>query len=267
MRWRLPRITEASLSHDAFLGGRLLVWQPARGYRAGVDPVLLAAACTARAGDRVLDLGCGVGTAALCVGTRVGGLSLFGLERSEAMAALARRNAAQAELDLTVFEGDVAAAPASLRELSFDHVICNPPYFRRDSGSRGANAQREAAMGEDTPLAVWVDTARRRLKPNGWLTIIQRPERLPDLLSAMGGFGALALRPILPREGRDASLILLRARKGARTPMRILSPLVLHKGAAHISDEDDYAPTARDILRHAGPIDWDAGKLLGSPTV
>ncbi|MEO0916318.1 MAG: methyltransferase, partial [Pseudomonadota bacterium] len=56
---------------NAFLGGRLQVLQPAVGYRAGADPVLLAAAVDAGPGHSVLDVGCGVGTALLCLGTRV----------------------------------------------------------------------------------------------------------------------------------------------------------------------------------------------------
>ncbi|MEY2961347.1 MAG: hypothetical protein RLZ60_1177, partial [Pseudomonadota bacterium] len=55
------------LSCDNFLNGKVRVWQPINGYRAGVDPVLLAAAVPAKSGQTVLELGCGVGTASLCL--------------------------------------------------------------------------------------------------------------------------------------------------------------------------------------------------------
>jgi hypothetical protein len=64
---------EEELTTDAFLGGRLTVRQPRAGYRAGVDPVLLAAAVPARAGEAVLDLGAGPGWRSLCLGRRVRG--------------------------------------------------------------------------------------------------------------------------------------------------------------------------------------------------
>ena len=85
---------------DAFLGGRLTLRQPARGYRAGADAVMLAAACPAQPGQRVLELGCGAGVALFCLGARVRGLSLTGLERQPALADLARHNAAATGLSL-----------------------------------------------------------------------------------------------------------------------------------------------------------------------
>ncbi len=39
------------LTDDAFLGGRLQLWQPISGYRAATDPVLLAASVAFVAGS------------------------------------------------------------------------------------------------------------------------------------------------------------------------------------------------------------------------
>ena len=55
--------TDYALSYDAFLGGQVHLYQPKKGYRAGVDPVLLAACVNATAGQSVLELGCGAGAA------------------------------------------------------------------------------------------------------------------------------------------------------------------------------------------------------------
>ena len=120
--------TGADWREDGFLGGRLRIAQPVRGYRAGADAVMLAAACPARPGESVLELGCGAGVALLCLGARVPGLALTGLELQPAYAALARRNAAANGIAARVAEGDLAHMPALLRGESFDHVIANPPY-------------------------------------------------------------------------------------------------------------------------------------------
>ena len=74
-------MNDTELTRDAFLGGLVHLWQPRSGYRAGVDPVLLAATIPAVSGQRVLELGCGVGAAVLCLGARVAGLELVGVEK------------------------------------------------------------------------------------------------------------------------------------------------------------------------------------------
>jgi tRNA1(Val) A37 N6-methylase TrmN6 len=245
---------EDALTRDAFLGGRVRLWQPASGYRAGVDAVLLAAACPARSGERVLELGCGVGTASLCLAARVPGLSLVGVERDARAASLARRNAAEAGVALRVAQADLRALPPELRRGSFEHVMLNPPYFRRDASLPSSHGAREAAMGEETPLSDWLAVAARRLVPKGWLTLVHRAERLGDVLAGLGTLGSVSILPLLPREGRPARLVLVRARKDGRAPLTLCAPLVMHSGPAHARDGEDYTPHLAAVLRDGAAL-------------
>ncbi len=243
-----PEFAEEELSRDAFLCGRLHLWQPRKGYRAATDPVLLAAACPALPGQSVLDMGCGAGAAALCLAARVPGVILTGLEVQSAYAALARRNAADNGIALQVETGDLAQMPKALRR-DFDHVIANPPYYPA-GGTPSPVAARARALQVDTPLADWVQAAARRLAPGGWLTLICGADGLPEVLAAMGAkLGSASVLPLQPREGRAALRILLRARKGGKGAFRLLAPLVLHQGAAHDGDRESYTPRANAVLR------------------
>lgn len=248
---------EASLTDDAFLGGRLSVWQPRDGYRAAVDPVFLAAAIAAKAGDKVLELGCGVGVASLCLMTRVSGLEVTGVEIQPAYAALAIRNADRNTLKMQVVTGDITNMPSEVREQSFDHVITNPPYYRRTDGTPARDHGREQALGEVTPLSAWIDAALRRLRPGGRLSVIQRADRLPDLLRAIGDrAGAIVVTPLAPRAGRDATRIIVTAIKGAATPLRLAAPTILHEGAAHTEDRESYTSATAAVLRDGQPWPW-----------
>ncbi len=247
--------TEPEASDDRFLDGRLRILQPRAGFRAATDSVLLAAAVPARPGQAVLELGCGVGVASLCLSARVPELRLVGVELQALEADLARRNAARNAVALDVVTADLATLPAPLRARRFDHVIANPPYEPPGSGTAARAGNRERARREVTPLGQWIDVALRRLKDRGWLTVIVRADRLPDLLAAIGARGgAIAVRPVAARQGRPAGRVLLRARKGARGPFRLLAPLVLHAGAGHDADSDAYTCAARAILRDGAPI-------------
>ena len=246
------------LTHDAFLCGKLHLWQPKQGYRAATDAVLLAAACPAKAGESVLDLGCGVGAASLCLASRVTGLMQSGLELQEDYAALARQNAAENGVALNVVVGDLTDMPAALR-VGFDHVIANPPWYPR-AGSPSPIAGRDTALRAELPLAEWVAAASKRLEPGGWLTMIFGTDGLPEVLSALAPrLGSAVVLPLAAREGRPALRVILRARKGGRAAFRLLAPLVTHQGAAHDGDRESYTPRANAVLRDGADLSAEFG--------
>ncbi len=251
--WRTTASTAASdaTTLDAFLGGRLRLHQPAQGFRSGQDAVLLAAAVPARPGDSALELGCGAGAAILCLGARVPGLTLTGLEIQPFYAALARDNAALNSAPLEVLDGDVEAPPPGLRDRTFDHALLNPPYYDRASSTPAADPGRDLAHGGTAPLSAWVSLAARRLRPGGTLSVIQRVARLPDLLAALpSAMGSPEVLPLATRDGQPPATLLLRARKGGRAPFRLLAPLPLHDG-------DAVAPWARSVLRDGAALPWN----------
>lgn len=249
----VDRFADEALSDDKFLMGRLRLLQPTKGYRAATDPVFLAAACPALPGQRVLDLGCGAGAASLCLGARVPGLALAGLEVQPAYADLARRNADRNGQGLEVHEGDLTAMPAPLRR-GFDLVIANPPYYP-SGGTPSPVAARDKALRVDTPIAAWVAAAASRLDPGGWLTMIFATPCLPEALSALPPkMGSALVLPLAPRLGREAPRVILRARKGGKAPFRLLAPFIIHEGAAHDGDRESYTPDANAVLRDGADL-------------
>lgn len=242
------------------MGGQVQLLQPKHGYRAGIDPVLLAAAVPALPGQSVLELGCGAGAAMFCLATRCNGLRLTGIELQADYADLAMRNATLNDLDARIAVAHLANLPDEVRQDRFDHVIANPPYYCRGVHSPAQDAGRRIALGEDeTPLSDWVDVAARRLLPKGYLHIIQRVDRLPDLLLACAGrLGSVEVLPLAPRQSRAPELVLLRARKGGRSPFRLHAPRVLHDGDRHVRDGESYDKHISEILRNGAPLTWPA---------
>lgn len=247
--------SDTELTCNDFLNGRVRLWQPRSGYRAGVDPVLLAAAVPATRGHTVLELGCGAGAAVLCLLARVPGMQGVGVELQAPYADLARRNAVENGAQLEVIEADLNALPAGLKQRQFDHVIANPPYYRAGAHSPAADKGRSVALGEETPLADWFDVTAKRLAPRGYLHMIQKADRLPDMLAGCAGrLGSVEVLPLAARTGRAAELVVLRARKGGRAAFRLHAPLILHAGDRHEKDGESYTRQVSAVLRDGAAI-------------
>lgn len=245
------------LTLDSFLGGAVRAFQPRRGYRAGLDSVMLAAAVPAEPGQSVLELGCGVGVSILCLCRRVPGLSAVGLEILPGYADLAGRNAETAGQQLAVLSGSVANPPAELRRMSFDHVMANPPYFAADEGLPSPDGGRRSARHENVSLESWVDCALRRLRPDGRLTMILPPGRFPEFVSATRDrAGSTVVKPLYPRIRRPASRFLIRARKGARGTLSFAPPLVLHEGPDGKEGKGEYAAETEAVLRCPAALEF-----------
>ena len=243
-----------TFTDDGFLGGALDICQPATGFRAGVDSVLLAAAVSAPAGVRVLELGTGAGVAALCLLKRVRDITVIGVEIDEDMARLAQRNAARNALAerFRVRIGDAAHPQRlELKEGTFDHVMANPPWFDHTAAQSPTDARRARAhMADDDLLEDWLKAAARMLRHGGALTLVHRAEALPEALAALARrFGDVRVLPIQPKREKPAIRVIIGARKGKRAPLRLLPPFILHESDGRFTE------AAEAILRHGAALD------------
>jgi tRNA1(Val) A37 N6-methylase TrmN6 len=228
-------LTQGLFSEDAFLGGALRLRQPKSGHRAGHDAMLLAAATSARAGDRVVDFGAGVGAAGLALATRISGLQLVLIEIDEVLAELARGNAASNAIEASVIAMDLASgadvfAGAGLAPDSVDVVLMNPPFNDSKRHRSSPDRSRETAhVGEATTLESWVHAARRILKSAGVLTLIWRADGLTEVLAALDrGFGSFAILPVHGNAATPAIRVLVRAVKSGRAPTALYPGLLLN---------------------------------------
>ena len=245
-------------SADAFLGGRLMLAQPAKGHRAGLDAVMLAAAAPVLAGQRVLDAGAGAGVVGLCIARRVEACDVSGIEIDAGMAALAGGNAQGNGLgdryravcaDLTAPLSRLEAK--GLPRESFDVVVANPPFHGAGCGSQSAEpSRRRASVMPDGGLEQWVRFMTAMAAPGGALLLVHPAAALGDILSVLDGrCGAVNVFPLFPRLGEPAHRVIVGARKGSRAPLILRRGLVLH------GDGHAFTPEAEAVLRHGAALD------------
>lgn len=242
-------------TEDNFLGGKVRLRQPAKGFRAGIDSVMLAASIPAKPGDAVLEAGIGPGVAALCLAARVPGVHITGVEIAPESVVLAEENAAMNDLweSVKVVAGDVTARPMPLADRQFDHAYANPPFFDKAKViSPSDEARAKAHMMAEEKTGLFVDFLIRRTKPGGTITLVQRAENLPIFMALMAErVGALTLFPLWPRAGQAAKLFLLQGIKASKAPPVIASGLVLHEA------ENGFTAGAEAVLRHGARLTLD----------
>ena len=227
------------------LNKRVKLLQPKEGFHASIDTVFLAAAVPAKSGDNLLDMGCGVGSAGLCVMERVSGCTLTGIDTQKSLVDIAQENASLNGIsDRTTFICADIRTDIAIPERAFHCVLMNPPYLEDGKHTPSPNVSRAMANGEDALLEDWIRYAFAKLIKGGNLVIIHRADRLDDLMEALRieDFGAITIYPLWPKAGSLAKRIIVSARKHKK------SPLVLHPGMILHEADGKYTAEADDVL-------------------
>lgn len=249
---------DGATTDDVFLGGKLTVRQPATGYRAGTDAVLLASCVRESATDGpILDVGAGVGTVALCIASRLAAARVVLVEREPALAALARRNIERNGFSARarVVETDLARASgaldvAGIASETFSCVVANPPFHDEGAGTAARSDLKAAShqMPRDD-LDTWARFLNRMARPGGEAILIHTADALTRILAAFEGrFGAVRVRPVLSRANDDASRVIVTGVKGSRAPLSLAPPLILH------TDGHAFRPEIEAIFRHGAAL-------------
>ncbi|MEE2661386.1 MAG: methyltransferase domain-containing protein [Pseudomonadota bacterium] len=250
----MPNTTYAfDETQDFFLNNQVKLRQPKLGYRAGIDPVFLAASIDIKAGDRVLDVGAGHGAASICLAHRKPNCTITGIEIRPNLVRLANDNAKLNNFHsrVQILVGDLTDKSCGLDVEAFDHVMANPPYWPASrAGMPNENARYSSDVEGSAELADWVNFLLNKVCRKGSITLIHRADRLDEILSHFyGKAGDVIVFPLWPKRGLPANRVIVRARKAVHSPATVASGLVLHE------EDGKYTAEASKILNgSANPL-------------
>ena len=246
-------MSDSDVTEDWLLNEQVRLFQPKKGYRAGLDAILLASSLDGRPGEHFLELGCGAGGALFPSAHRLLEARFTGVERVPLMVALAKRGIEANRFSdrVNVVEADISQLPKDW-ENGFDQVFSNPPYFE-PGRIQAPHEGRSHAYMADVSLADWLKAMLHAAKPKGRITIIHRGGALGDILSyLMSRTGQIEVYPIRSAPGEAAKRVIVTARKGLRR-----GDIVLHDGMNMYPSRGTmtYTDEAKRIL-NGGPLNW-----------
>lgn len=234
------------------LDHKVKLLQPELGFRTSFDSVCLAASCPVKAGERLLDMGTGVGGALFATAFRVPEAHYTGIEIEKIYYDLALRNK-----ELNNFTKNVEIIHVDFQNFDpadgkpyYDHIIMNPPFFDNAKFYGSPNPLASTARDlKETDIKDWLKAAHRLLKSNGTLTMIFPSFGLDEILSFLHKkFGAIEIIPLWSRVGEPAKRIIIRAIKDRKTPLIVRAGIIIH------NVDGTYTKEADEILRDAQPI-------------
>lgn len=246
-------------SQDEFLDGAIKLYQPAEGYRIATDTVFLAASLTVAPGESMLDMGAGTGGVLSCLLARMKGRgthnTFHGIELQEELLELARQNAVANGFgdQVCYFAGDIAHPPKTCPPNSYDQVVSNPPYLKKNGATASPFETKAVAhMDSHIPLGEWVRLCLRMLKPLGRLTLVHRADRMDDIIAALHGrAGDIVIYPLWSSAHKEARRVIIQARKGGKGILALKPGLRVH------TSDGSFTPEAEAILRCGAALDLD----------
>jgi tRNA1Val (adenine37-N6)-methyltransferase len=221
--------------------GVLEVIQAKRGYRFGVESLLLPGFVNPEAAEMV-DLGCGSGVISLVMVRFCGIEKAWGVEIQAGLADRARRSVEHNGFSksIEIVKADLKALDGVLPAGKFELVVSNPPYWPAQIGQ--VSREEEKALGKHEIACSASDVvaaAARLLKPQGRFCLVFSSERLFELLALLFGHGLrpARLRMVHGRVELASKNCLVEAVRGGSGRMVVEPPLIVYDKSGEYTGE------------------------------
>jgi tRNA1(Val) A37 N6-methylase TrmN6 len=215
--------------------------QKRKGFRFGIDAVLLANFANVKQNSHVIDLGTGTGIIPLLIYAKRMPGRIVGVEIQEYLVEMAKRSILlnSAESVIEIIEGDIKNLEL-LGRATFDSVTTNPPYTKSNSGIRCESIAKDISRHEILcSLEDVIRAASSLLKPGGDFAMVHKPERLIDIACLMREYKIEPkyMQFVHPYPSKKPNILLIRGVKGGGKDLKVMDPLYVYNCDGKYSDE------------------------------
>ncbi|WP_345969723.1 MULTISPECIES: tRNA1(Val) (adenine(37)-N6)-methyltransferase [Sulfurimonas] len=222
----------------------MLLYQPQEGYCYNSDSIFLYDFISSFAPrGRMLDVGAGCGVVGLLVARDNPKVRLEAVEKQDVFVQYASKNAEVNGIDYRVHHTDFLAFKDPE---GFDYIVSNPPFYH-EGASRSENEMvHTARYNLHLPIDAFISHAAKLLRPQGHLLLCYDPQQFAHLCAACerAKLRVVDVQFVHSKPDRNATLVMLHARKNSRSLMRVRPPIFAF-------DEDEFSAKSLQVYRDA----------------
>ena len=200
---------------------------------------------------KILDIGCGNAPVPLILSERTKA-HIVGVEIQKEAYQMAVKSIQlnHKEDQIKIIHDDINHYATLFDHEEYDVITCNPPYFEyHDSSIVNDNHQKTIARHDKMlKMEDIMKISRKILRNNGILALVQRPERLVDIITMMrkNNIEPKKMLLIYPKIGKNANILLIEGMKNGKPGLKILDPIYSH------NENNEYTEELKEFLRMNG---------------
>ena len=135
----------------------------------------------------------------------------------------------------------------------------NPPFFDPLASTPSTNPDEDFSKREsNVSLEDWIEIAIKRCSVKGSVVLIHQAERLGQIMKCFyPKLGDIKILPISSFEGANANRVIVKGIKASLSPLKIISPLIMHEGSSLSKSGKSFTKKVEGILRAGEALNWD----------
>ena len=218
----------------------MYIMQDTEMFNFSLDSVLLANFVTINKSDKsILDIGTGNAPIPLILTNRTNA-KITGVEIQKESYELALESVEINKLEnqIEIINDDINNFYKNCESDSFDIITCNPPFFKNvitNDSNYKLLARHEKTLNLEQILII----AKKLLKNNGVIVLVNRPERMIDIITEMknNNIEPKKIQLVYPFKGKNANILLIEGSKNGKPGLKILPPLFAHNNDGSYTEE------------------------------
>lgn len=227
----------------------MVLYQPSNGYCYNSDTHFLYDFITKNlekfknVTGELLDVGSGSGILGLLVSRDYERLNLNQCEIQKSFQEFSKRNAKCNDIETNMYCGSFLQIDF---DKQFDMCVSNPPFYHSNVIKSENENLKIARYNDSLPLDSFIKKVSKILSHNGKFFFCYDVKQLSQIVKVLESYklNIESLQFVHPKKQKDATLVLVYARKNSKSLLKVLNPLI-------VFDDNEFTDEVQEIYKRS----------------